>query len=144
MQNHKNIRDNLLVTMGARAAYMECKKLITLPGGSVGEDILAEFVSYVVDAYRVDEDTDLSFDEYIETALLKQFPYTENEVCERSLKMMNHPVNLEERVEELENEVIQLKATIVDMGEVIMEINDIIKAISSCLDIQARINRIRV
>ena len=38
-----NIRDNLLVTIGSRAAYMDVRGDIELPAGSRGEDILAAF-----------------------------------------------------------------------------------------------------
>ena len=68
----KQLRDNLLVTAGARAAHMECLGYITLPSGSSGEDKLAMFVSNVVDKY-LNEDMDISFDEYIEEKLSKKY-----------------------------------------------------------------------
>ena len=66
------MRDNLLVTMGARAAYMECKGLIELPAGVDGEAKLAKFVASKVDNY-IDNNIDESFDCYIEEALMKEY-----------------------------------------------------------------------
>ena len=68
----KDIRDNLLVTMGARAAYMHYAGSINLPSGYRGEDRLAAFVTETVDRY-IDDDLDIPFDEYIETALIEVF-----------------------------------------------------------------------
>ena len=67
------IRDNLLVTVGSRAAYMDYAGYIQLPAGSVGEDVLANFASEIVDVWLRTE-CDTSFDEYIETALENRFP----------------------------------------------------------------------
>ena len=65
------LRDNKLVTIGTRAAYMDSKGLIVLPGGSCGEDELTLFARTIVDEYsKID---DISFDEYIESELLKQY-----------------------------------------------------------------------
>lgn len=52
-----SLTENKLITMGARAAYMECRGDISLPGGSRGEDELANFVVQTVAAYVLDEDT---------------------------------------------------------------------------------------
>lgn len=68
-----NIRDNLLVTIGSRAAYMDAGGDIDLPGGSIGEDVLAKFASKLADQW-IEEELDMSFDEFIETALEKRFP----------------------------------------------------------------------
>ena len=65
-------RDNLLVTMGARAAYMECKGLIELPSGVNGEYKVAEFVASKVDDY-IDNGIDESFDCYVEDALMEKY-----------------------------------------------------------------------
>ena len=46
---------------------------IQLPAGSVGEDVLANFASEIVDVWLRTE-CDTSFDEYIETALENRFP----------------------------------------------------------------------
>ena len=43
---------------------MECSRMIDLPAGSVGEDVLAAFGTETVDKY-IDEQIDISFDEYI-------------------------------------------------------------------------------
>lgn len=66
------VRDNLLVTMGSRAAYMDVEKIIQLPYGLIGEEIIAKFVSDTVDKY-IDENIDESFDIYIEEALIERF-----------------------------------------------------------------------
>ena len=65
-------RDNMLVTMGSRAAYMNSLGTINLPTDSSGEDELAEFVTKAVDQY-IDEDLDEPFDLYIEEALKYRF-----------------------------------------------------------------------
>jgi len=68
------IRDNLLVTIGSRAAYMDVRGDIELPAGSIGEDILAKFAVELAKRW-MDEAPDLmSFDEFIETELEKKFP----------------------------------------------------------------------
>lgn len=70
------IRENLLITMACRAAYMDCNGVIVLPSGSVGEDMLAEFISEMVDKYIAmtrDDGLDIIFDEYIETSLINAF-----------------------------------------------------------------------
>ena len=72
MEKQVNFRDNLLVTAGARAAYMECSRIIDLPAGSAGENILAAFVTEAVDKY-IDEQIDIPFDEYIESALMSEY-----------------------------------------------------------------------
>lgn len=66
------IRDNLLVTAGARAAYMDMHGTIDLPGGLEGEDKLAEFIVDAVRAYGKIPD-DIPFDEFIEIELLNEF-----------------------------------------------------------------------
>ena len=65
-------RDNFMVTMGARAAYMECKGTIELPAGINGEEELARFVAYKVD-YYIDKCVDECFDLYIEKALKEKY-----------------------------------------------------------------------
>lgn len=67
-----NLRDNLFITAGARAIYMETNGDIVLPGGVAGEDELAEFVVEMVDCY-IDGGFDEPFDIYIEKALLAKF-----------------------------------------------------------------------
>lgn len=66
------IREHLLVVMGARAAYMDSDGTIDIPGGLEGEGKLTDFVTKVVNRY-VTEATDIYFDEYIETALIKEY-----------------------------------------------------------------------
>lgn len=65
------IRDNLLVTAGARAAYMHCRGDIDISNDLAGEDDLAEFITKAVDVYM--KDYDASFDLYIEDALMKKY-----------------------------------------------------------------------
>ena len=82
-----NLRDNLLVTMGARAAYMDAAGHIDLPDGSAGEAELAAFVGKKADEFlRRDDDgaEDVSFDEFIETALAEQ--YAVKAPCESKCK----------------------------------------------------------
>lgn len=67
------IRDNLLVTVGARAAYMDGVR-INLPSGVEGEAILAEFAVRIVDHY-LNCNRENNFDEYIETWLEKEYGY---------------------------------------------------------------------
>lgn len=65
-------RDNLLVTMGARAGGMERIGCIKLPDGVIGEYELAKFVVNKVDNY-IENEIDESFDCYIEEALMKEY-----------------------------------------------------------------------
>ena len=67
-----SLRDNLLVTAGARAAYMDSEGCIDLPGGVEGEDILAGFIADMVDCY-IDGGFDEPFDTYIEESLIIKF-----------------------------------------------------------------------
>lgn len=71
---HKNvpeIRDNLLVMAGARAAYMNCNDKIDIPEGIEEEFKLSEFLTKVVDDYlRFDWE---KFDLYLETKLIEKY-----------------------------------------------------------------------
>ena len=71
---HKNIpefRDNLLVTAGARAAYINCNNKIDIPDGIEEEFKLSEFLTKVVDDYlRLDCG---NFDLYLETKLTEKY-----------------------------------------------------------------------
>lgn len=69
-----NIRDNLLVTIGSRAAYMDVRGDIELPDGSSGEDILSKYAGELADRWINEELDIMSFDEFIETELEKKFP----------------------------------------------------------------------
>lgn len=66
------LRDNLLVTIGCRAGHMECLGFISIPSGVDGEDKLARFASRVVDRF-IEDEFDMSFDEYIESALEDEY-----------------------------------------------------------------------
>lgn len=69
-----SLRDNLLVTAGARAIYMETNGDIVLPGGVTGEDELAEFIAEAVDRYIANIPYGVGpFDIYIETGLSRKF-----------------------------------------------------------------------
>ena len=70
-----SVRDNLLVTAGARAAYMDDANVINLPSGVDGEDELATFLSAVVDQYisfrRFFDEP--NFDEFVEKSLQEKY-----------------------------------------------------------------------
>ena len=74
-QFQTSIRDNLLVTAGARAAYMDDANVISLPSGVAGEDELALFLSKVVDQYinyqRFFDEP--NFDGFIEKSLQEKY-----------------------------------------------------------------------
>lgn len=70
-KNVPAIRDNLLVTAGARAAYMHDKSAIDLPAGLKGEDELARFIIRVIDDYLASDNG--NFDIWIETALMHAY-----------------------------------------------------------------------
>ena len=71
---HKNIpefRDNLLVTAGARAAYMNYSGKINIPDGIEEEFKLAEFLTKVID-YYLSLDCG-NFDLYLEAKLIEKY-----------------------------------------------------------------------
>lgn len=70
-KNVPAIRDNLLVTAGARSAYMHDKGVIEISSGLKGEDKLARFITRVVDEYLDGEFG--NFDIFIEQALMKGY-----------------------------------------------------------------------
>lgn len=73
MSNKKSeIRDNMLVTIGARAGYMDSMNLISVGGSVHDEEMLAKFAVSVVDEYLA-IDSDTPFDEFIENALVKRY-----------------------------------------------------------------------
>lgn len=78
----KELRDNLLVTIGSRAAYMDIMGHITMLYGSDGEDELAKFSALLADRY-IQEKPECGFDEYIETALMKRFPREEPQIVHK-------------------------------------------------------------
>ena len=70
-KNVPEIRNNLLVTAGARAAYMNCSDKIHIPEGIEEEFKLSEFLTKVVDDYlRLDCG---NFDLYLETKLIEKY-----------------------------------------------------------------------
>ena len=70
-KNVPEIRDNLLVTAGARAAYMNYNDKIDIPEGIEEEFKLSEFLTKVVDDYlRLDCG---NFDLYLETKLTEKY-----------------------------------------------------------------------
>lgn len=70
-QDH-SFRDNLLVTSGARVAYMNTMNHISIPDGIDGEHEVAMFISKVVDSYLC-LDHEMNFDEFIEEAIQKKY-----------------------------------------------------------------------
>lgn len=71
-----SLRDDLLVTAGARAAYMDGVS-ITLSNTIAGEGELARFIFKAVD-YYIATNPDEPFDTYIETALIDKYGYKED------------------------------------------------------------------
>lgn len=71
-----NLRDNLLITAGTRAAYMDAFNVIELPSGLEGEDEVAREITNAVDTY-LNQDIDESFDIYIEEYLCRRFRISE-------------------------------------------------------------------
>ena len=68
------LKENLLVTFGARAAVLDSLGHIELPAHSSGEDELADFAVSVCNQWIDRDDNDcLSFDEFIETALIEKW-----------------------------------------------------------------------
>lgn len=67
----------MLITMGARAAYMECAGIIKLPSGLEGEDALGDFVCEKVQEYIDIHHNDMNFDEFIEMELIKEYGTTD-------------------------------------------------------------------
>ena len=74
--DHHKFRDDLLITAGKAAAYMECSRVINLPHGTE-EDDLVGFITGAVDKY-IDEEIDIPFDYYIESKLLKEYQIKED------------------------------------------------------------------
>jgi hypothetical protein len=77
-----NIREHLMVIMGARAAYMDTMESIYIPGGLEGEGELVWFVRKTVNEYlrKGTDGEDNNFDEFIETRLLAAYG-KETEEC---------------------------------------------------------------
>ena len=67
-----SLRDNLLITAGSRAAYMDVFHVINLPYGVDVEDEAANFIVEVVDEY-IEKNIDESFDIFIEERLIARF-----------------------------------------------------------------------
>lgn len=74
--DHPKFRDDLLITAGKAAAYMECSRVINLPHGTE-EDELVGFITGAVDKY-IDDEIDIPFDYYIESKLLKEYQIKED------------------------------------------------------------------
>ena len=74
--DHPRFRDDLLITAGKAAAYMECSRVINLLHGTE-EDELVGFITGAVDKY-IDEEIDIPFDYYIESKLLKEYQIKED------------------------------------------------------------------
>jgi hypothetical protein len=65
-------RDDLLVTAGTRAGYMDYNEEIELPSGIYSEREIAEFIAGVVD-YYMNNKTGTYFDDYIERKLIEKY-----------------------------------------------------------------------
>ena len=63
----------MLVTMGARAAYMECAGRIRLPAGLQGEEELGDFCCCAIQEYIDMGQYSMNFDEFIEMELQKEY-----------------------------------------------------------------------
>lgn len=73
MSNKKSeTRDNMLVTTGARAGYMDSMNCISVGGNVYDEEILAKFAVGVMDEYLA-TDNDTPFDEFIENDLIERY-----------------------------------------------------------------------
>ena len=70
-KNIPEIRDNLLVTAGARATHMDYSGEIDIPEGFEEENKLAEFLTKVVDEYLILDE--VNFDLYLETKLIEKY-----------------------------------------------------------------------
>ena len=69
---NNDIREELLVIAGARAAYMHDANVINIPEGLQGEHKLACDIRRMVNNYLAGDDN-ISFDLYIETALANSY-----------------------------------------------------------------------
>ena len=69
---NNDIREELLVIAGARAAYMHDANVINIPEGLEGEHKLACDIRRMVGAYLTSND-DINFDLYIEVALTQSY-----------------------------------------------------------------------
>ena len=74
--DHSKFCDDLLITAGKAAAYMECSRVINLPHGTE-EDELVDFITGAVDKY-IDEEIDSPMEYYIERKLLKEYKIKED------------------------------------------------------------------
>lgn len=74
----KEIRDNMLVTIGVRAGHMDSAGHLAIGGSVYDEESFAKFATSVVDEYLA-TDSDTPFDEHIETALTEK--YGKAKVC---------------------------------------------------------------
>ena len=63
----------MLVTMGARAAYMECAGVIRLPAGLEGEEELGDFCCCAIQEYLDIGQYSMNFDLFIETELKREY-----------------------------------------------------------------------
>lgn len=68
--------DDLLITAGKTAAYMECSRVINLPYRTE-EDELIGFITGAVSKY-IREEIDIPFNYYIESRLLKEYGVKED------------------------------------------------------------------
>ena len=76
-----NMRTNLLVIAGMRAAYMDRTGTIDIPSGLEGEEDVSKFIMYLVDNFILSDDAE-NFDEYIEIGLMRRYSRRYNPVYE--------------------------------------------------------------
>lgn len=75
---NRDIRDDLLVTAGVRAGYMEYSGDIKLPSGLEGEADVSNYIAREIDYYMVSDDRD-PFDIFIEESLLARYGIVQEE-----------------------------------------------------------------
>lgn len=78
MHGKATLRENKLTTMARRAGNMESADYIEIGGTVRDEDRFADFCASVVDEWD-EADHDFSFDEFIETALIKKYGIQKDE-----------------------------------------------------------------
>ena len=66
------LRDKLLVGAGVIASELHAMGLISFPCGDDGEELSLKFIAAACDKY-INEKIDISFDEYIESALRDEY-----------------------------------------------------------------------
>ena len=79
--NRISVRDNLLITAGSRAGFMNAAGFIDIPPGIDAEDELAEYILDIVHEYA-SADQPESFDEFIERKILIKYGDGKESECQ--------------------------------------------------------------